>query len=98
MCAVKFWGVDKAYTLDSWSWPLKCRMEGLGLQALCELRRWALVGSRVAHTMGRGGGCTHTHTTHARPPARLPASPPTHTHISLGMIVKSIPECGGRPT
>ena len=44
--------------------PLKCRLQTLGLENRCEyhqLKEWALEGSRIAKSMGRGGGCTHTH-------------------------------------
>ena len=45
--------------------PLKCRLDSLNLSILCEyhrVKRWALEGATLAECLGRGGGCTHTHT------------------------------------
>ena len=53
----------KKYQWGWWYKPLECRLAALELQRLCEyhqLKAWALEGTQIADSMGRGGGCTHT--------------------------------------
>ena len=45
--------------------PLSCRLQALNVKLLCDyhsLKAWALEGASIAVSLGRGGGCTHTHT------------------------------------
>ena len=52
----------KHYKWEWWYIPLKCRLQALGLDNLCKyhaLKGWALEGSHIAESMGRGG-CTQT--------------------------------------
>ena len=60
------------YHWEWWYMPLKCRLQSLGLTALCDchhVKRWVLEGVSLAEAMGRGGRCTHTHT-HTQEPSQ----------------------------
>ena len=53
----------KKYQWAWWYMPLRCRLQALGLQGLCEygaLKTWVADGKAIALSLGRGGGCTHT--------------------------------------
>ena len=54
----------KHYKWEWWYMPLTCRLQALNLNSLRDhhnLKAWVLEGASIAVSLGRGGGCTHTH-------------------------------------